>query len=101
MRRPGEMRYSTRAPMIEQGFWKYEGTANDFVVIEGDDPSLDLDPAVVAQLCDRHRGVGADGVLLITPSAMGAGGAVARMVVRNADGSRPEMCGNGLRCVAL
>ena len=83
--------------MIEQGFWKYEGTANDFVVVEGDDPSLDLDPEVVAQLCDRHRGVGADGVLLVTPGR----GAAARMVVRNADGSRPEMCGNGLRCVAL
>jgi diaminopimelate epimerase len=89
--------------MIEQAFWKYEGTANDFIVVEGDDASLDLDPAVVAHLCDRHRGVGADGVLLVTPPSVPreAGGAAARMVVRNADGSRPEMCGNGLRCVAL
>jgi diaminopimelate epimerase len=79
-------------------FWKYEGTANDFVVLELDDPRADLDPALVARLCDRHRGIGADGVLLVTPSSLGLSG---RMVVRNADGSRPEMCGNGLRCVAL
>jgi len=79
-------------------FWKYEGTANDFVVLEVDDPRADIDPAVVARLCDRHLGIGADGVLLVTPSDLGLSG---RMVVRNADGSRPEMCGNGLRCVAL
>ncbi len=79
-------------------FWKYEGTANDFVVVESEHATADLDPATVAKLCDRHRGIGADGVLLVTPSADGAD---ARMVVRNADGSRPEMCGNGLRCVAL
>jgi len=79
-------------------FWKYEGTANDFILMESDDASADLDPATVAKLCDRHRGVGADGVLLVTP---GTSGGQARMIVRNADGSRPEMCGNGLRCVAL
>jgi diaminopimelate epimerase len=90
-----------RAPLR---FWKYEGTANDFLVVQGDSSTLDLDPAVVAALCDRHRGVGGDGVLLITPpgdEARRAHDARARMVVRNADGSRPEMCGNGLRCVAL
>jgi diaminopimelate epimerase len=48
-------------------------------------------------ICDRNFGVGADGVLLVSPAADGA----ARMTVLNADGSRPEMCGNGLRCVAL
>lgn len=73
-------------------FHKYEGTANDFLVIERAD---DLDPAVVRALCDRHRGVGGDGVLLVRP------GPRPRMIVRNADGSRPEMCGNGVRCVAL
>ncbi len=51
------------------------------------------------RLCDRHFGVGADGVLLVTPATSAE--ARARMVVLNADGSRPEMCGNGLRCVAL
>jgi diaminopimelate epimerase len=83
-------------------FWKYEGTANDFVLLESDDPDADLNPAVVAKLCDRHRGIGADGVLLVTPAPPQAQSLVqGRMVVRNADGSRPEMCGNGLRCVAL
>jgi diaminopimelate epimerase len=79
-------------------FWKYEGTANDFIIVESDDPTADLDEGTVARICDRRRGVGGDGVLLVTP---GPAGTDARMVVRNADGSRPEMCGNGARCVAL
>lgn len=78
-------------------FDKYEGTANDFVVLDVDD-GASPDAAMVAKICDRHRGVGADGVLLV---ARGRDGADARMIVMNADGSRPEMCGNGLRCVAL
>jgi diaminopimelate epimerase len=86
----------SRAPLR---FWKYEGTANDFVLVESDDPFADLDRAWVVDVCDRHRGVGADGVLLVTPADHV--GHDARMIVRNADGSRPEMCGNGLRCVAL
>lgn len=84
--------------MTTVDFWKYEGTANDFILVETSDPNADLDPTTVAKLCDRHRGVGGDGVLLVAPSSDGG---QARMVVRNADGSRPEMCGNGLRCVAL
>lgn len=87
-------------PIVD--FWKYEGTANDFVLLESDDPTADLDPATVAKLCDRHRGIGGDGVLLVTPAPPQAKGLVqGRMIVRNADGTRPEMCGNGLRCVAL
>ncbi len=87
-------------------FWKYEGTANDFVVVEADSPDADLDPTLVEGLCDRHRGVGADGFLLVTPSPAEADPPSAaskrvRMVIRNADGSRPEMCGNGVRCVVL
>jgi diaminopimelate epimerase len=53
----------------------------------------------VQRVCDRHFGIGADGVLLVTTAE--TAGARARMTVLNADGSRPEMCGNGLRCVAL
>lgn len=88
--------------MTAVDFWKYEGTANDFILLESDDPTADLDPSAVAKLCDRHRGIGGDGVLLVTPVAGEAAKLVqARMVVRNADGSRPEMCGNGLRCVAF
>jgi len=79
-------------------FAKYEGIGNDFVVVDADNEgSLSVEQA--KQLCDRHFGIGADGVLLVLPSSLE--GARARMVVLNADGSRPEMCGNGLRCVAL
>ena len=73
-------------------FEKWEGLGNDFVVIEG----VLITPALARTLCDRRLGVGAAGVLSVTA----AGGARPRMIVHNADGSRPEMCGNGLRCVA-
>ncbi|HEX2678145.1 MAG TPA: diaminopimelate epimerase [Polyangiales bacterium] len=72
-------------------FSKYEGLGNDFVVTE---TSVDAKQAVA--ICDRHRGVGADGVLIV-----GKKGDRFSMTVINADGSQPEMCGNGIRCVAL
>jgi diaminopimelate epimerase len=75
-------------------FEKWEGLGNDFVVF--DEPGLAMDPALAARLCDRRFGIGADGVLLVSREHEGAR---PRMVVYNADGSRPEMCGNGLRCV--
>ena len=71
-----------------------EGLGNDFVVIEGSAP----EPDQVRAWCDRRRGIGADGVLLI--SGPGRPGAVARMDLWNSDGSVAESCGNGLRCVA-
>jgi diaminopimelate epimerase len=83
-------------------FVKAEGTGNDFVVVDlraavpAAAAQAIQDPAVVRAVCDRHFGVGADGVLAILPSAAGD----ARMRVLNADGSEAEMCGNGLRCVA-
>lgn len=83
--------------MRHYAFEKYEGLGNDFVVVRGGATSLD--DVDVRSICDRHFGVGADGVLLVGPPR--SEGAAASMVVRNADGSRPEMCGNGLRCVAL
>lgn len=77
---------------------KYEGTGNDFIVAFADDEN-----AVTAKeaqaLCDRHFGIGADGVLLVLPPV--SAGADARMRVINADGSIPEMCGNGLRCAVM
>jgi len=79
-------------------FTKYEGLGNDFLVVDTTDDTL-LEAIQIAKLCDRHFGVGGDGVLLVTPPK--SLGARATMVVLNADGSRPEMCGNGLRCVAL
>jgi diaminopimelate epimerase len=78
-------------------FDKMEGLGNDFVVVVTASEAV-LDAGGVTRLCDRRFGVGADGVLLVLPAL--AGGA-ARMRVFNADGSIPEMCGNGLRCVAL
>lgn len=80
------------------GFGKYEGAGNDFLLVEVESEGA-VSPADAAKLCDRHYGVGGDGVLLVLPAAKS--GRRARMVVLNADGSRPEMCGNGLRCVAL
>ncbi|HEY3498511.1 MAG TPA: diaminopimelate epimerase [Polyangiaceae bacterium] len=79
-------------------FSKYEGTGNDFVLVEAPSDRV-VSPERARALCDRHFGIGADGVILVVPA--GSAGARARMVVLNADGSRPEMCGNGLRCVAL
>jgi diaminopimelate epimerase len=79
-------------------FSKYEGLGNDFVVVDAaDDASMTTERAVA--LCDRHFGVGGDGVLLVLPPR--APGCDVRMKVVNADGSVPEMCGNGVRCVAV
>lgn len=80
-------------------FTKLQGLGNDFIVIDG--PELpacsQAELAVLARrLCDRHFGIGADGLILCWPSEK----ALARMQILNADGSEPEMCGNGLRCLA-
>src|SRR4051812_49067267 len=84
-------------------FTKVEGLGNDFVVVdlrEGRvEPSVAAaiqDPATVRAVCDRHFGIGGDGILAILPGSAGD----ARMRVLNADGSEAEMCGNGIRCVA-
>lgn len=76
-------------------FWKMEGCGNDFVVVDRADLPKGLGPEQAPLLCDRRRGVGADGVLIIEP----ARDAIAGMTIWNADGSVAEMCGNGLRCV--
>jgi diaminopimelate epimerase len=79
-------------------FGKYEGIGNDFLVVDAPSDTA-LSPDQARKLCDRHYGVGGDGVLLSAPPV--TAGAHGRMVVLNSDGSRPEGCGNGLRCVAL
>jgi diaminopimelate epimerase len=79
---------------VPLSFWKYQGLGNDFVVVET--PEL-MSPERARRLCDRRRGVGADGVLSILPPR--AGGA-AYMHIYNSDGSVAAMCGNGVRCVA-
>lgn len=75
-----------------------EGLGNDFIVIDG--RKIDLEGVDLAQisikLCDRHFGIGADGLILILPSKK----ANAKMRIFNPDGSEPEMCGNGIRCAA-
>ena len=71
---------------------KHHGLGNDFLVVF-DPPVPDL-PALARRLCDRRRGVGADGLLVATS----AEGYAAQMVLYNADGSRAEMSGNGIRC---
>jgi diaminopimelate epimerase len=117
--RAGSTTDGTRIP-----FTKVEGLGNDFVVVDlrpaerGGDPAgmlpagallvgADPDaPGRVVAICDRHFGIGADGILAILPGRDSPGrdspgrDSDARMRVLNADGSEAEMCGNGLRCVA-
>ena len=89
---------ASRHAMGALRFAKYEGLGNDFLVVEAESEAV-VPQALAVELCDRRRGVGGDGVLLVLPPRDGT--ARARMRVINADGSVPEMCGNGLRCVAL
>lgn len=87
-------------------FRKYHGIGNDFVML-GDlegrlGPAGSLDAALVRAVCDRNTGVGADGVIRILRDAeTEAAGAVLRMDYYNADGGPAEMCGNGIRCLAV
>lgn len=82
-------------------YQKWDATGNDFVVIERARSPLGVEgftPDVVARLCDRSNGVGADGVVLLQPAS---GGGPDEMIIWNSDGSLGDMCGNALRCVAL
>ena len=83
-------------------FSKYQGLGNDFLLLDGrdledGDGAFGLDPEAVRRLCDRRFGVGGDGVILALPPRQGG---ELRMRIFNADGSEPEMCGNGIRCLA-
>jgi diaminopimelate epimerase len=77
-------------------FWKMHGAGNDFVVVETE--VLDVSDAewgdLAIEVCDRHMGVGADGLILVQPSSV----ADRKMRIFNADGSDGEMCVNGIRC---
>jgi diaminopimelate epimerase len=91
---------STEAPAIAQPLTltKYHGLGNDFLVLL--DPSVSPDPPLARLLCDRHRGVGADGLVVGTTLPGRHGEPVLRFRLFNADGSVAEMSGNGLRCLA-
>jgi diaminopimelate epimerase len=79
---------------------KHHGFGNDFLVLLDDDTSHPLDAHITRALCDRHTGLGADGLIRATPLDAIADDAVAAMDLRNADGSPAEMSGNGIRCLA-
>lgn len=76
-------------------FTKLQGAGNDFILVETDKTRSDWS-AVAKAMCDRHYGIGADGLLLLLPSAK----ADFRMRMFNPDGGEAEACGNGLRCLA-
>ena len=76
-------------------FTKMQGIGNDFIIIDGFHQSVPNPNALAARLCDRHYGVGADGMIIALPSPL----ADARMHYLNADGNDAEMCGNGIRCL--
>jgi diaminopimelate epimerase len=76
-------------------FYKMNGSGNDFIVIDNRDLSIQLDALTIEALCDRHRGIGADGLLAVEPAEQGAD---FRFRYYNADGGEAEMCGNGARC---
>ena len=76
-------------------FTKMNGAGNDFVVLDNRDLAYNLSKAEIAHLCDRHRGIGADGLLAAEPAQ---GEADFRFRYYNADGGEAEMCGNGARC---
>ena len=79
-------------------FFKAHGLGNDFILLWEDEAPRNTDWSGTAKvLCDRHTGIGADGILVLSP----CGNADFFMSLYNSDGSRAEMCGNGIRCAAL
>ena len=77
-------------------FSKWQGCGNDFVLVDCFKENVDDFAAFAKQVCDRHYGIGGDGVLYVLPSDK----ADFRMRIFNTDGSEAEMCGNGIRCFA-
>lgn len=79
---------------------KWQGLGNDYLIVEESDLPAPLAPDAIRLLCDRHLGVGSDGILLVARPSGQVPGAVVRMRVFNPDGGEPEMCGNGIRIFA-
>ncbi|MEC4891619.1 MAG: diaminopimelate epimerase [Oscillatoria sp. PMC 1051.18] len=83
---------------MEIQFTKYHGLGNDFILLDNRHSSQPMvTPEQAIKICDRHFGIGADGVIFALP---GQDGADYTMRIFNSDGSEPEMCGNGIRCLA-
>jgi diaminopimelate epimerase len=79
-------------------FSKYHGLGNDFILVDNrNQVNPLLTPQQAIAWCDRHFGMGADGVIFALP---GQNGTDYTMRIFNSDGSEPEMCGNGIRCMA-
>jgi len=76
-------------------FYKYQGTGNDFIVIDNRSGLFQVNPINIANLCNRHYGIGADGLMLLQNKA----GYDFEMLYFNADGYEGSMCGNGGRCI--
>ncbi len=89
---------SAPAPLAHGiGFYKMSGSGNDFVMFDGRlTPAEDLTAERIRRLCDRRRGIGADGVVVLSPTGLGA----VTMAYWNADGSRAALCGNASLCSA-
>jgi diaminopimelate epimerase len=77
-------------------FSKWHGIGNDFVIVDGSKERIDDYNQAAIEVCDRHFGVGADGLVMILPSEI----ADFKMRIFNSDGSEAEMCGNATRCIA-
>lgn len=79
-------------------FVKYQGLGNDFILVDNTGSSSPiLSPEQSAKVCDRNFGIGGDGVIFALP---GLNGCDYTMRIYNSDGSEPQMCGNGIRCMA-
>ncbi len=81
--------------MIKIEFYKYQGTGNDFIIIDGRNKDLNPDSMVIKKLCDRKFGIGADGLMILKNHE----GYDFSMTYYNADGHEGSMCGNGGRCI--
>ena len=83
---------------MELSFTKLNGAGNDFVFVDDFSSEIELTTSQVSWLCDRHFGIGADGVILVRPSVRPE--CAAYMHYINSDGTLAQMCGNGVRCFA-
>lgn len=77
-------------------FFKYHSLGNDYILLDATESPVRLSPEDIRMLCDRHLGIGADGIIVVEPSARAA----YRMINYNPDASEADVSGNGLRCLA-